>query len=142
MSGEAVAKVRRLERITSAMPQVEIDTRHLFHAGMYARTIHIPAGVCLTGALIKRATLLIFSGRATVFAGGEVIDLIGYHVIPASAHRKQVFLAHEDTDLTMIFPTEAGTVEAAEAEFTDEAELLLSRRQGGNTTGESQCLEQ
>lgn len=139
MSAEAIDRVRRLEGALAELPQVEIPTAHLFHAGMYARTIRIPAGVALTGALIKVSTVLIFSGHATVFIGGEAVELRGYHVIPASAGRKQAFVAHADTDLTMLFPSEARSVAEAEAEFTDEADLLLSHQQGAETitfTGE------
>lgn len=139
MDAGDVAKVGRLESQLRAVEQVAIQTTHHFHAGMYARTIRIPKGVVITGALISIPTILIVSGHATVFIGGDSLDLHGYHVIPGSAGRKQAFLAHEDTDLTMIFPTEARTVEEAEVEFTDETDLLMSRQQSGNliiTTGE------
>ncbi len=114
------------------MEQILIPTTHHFHAGLYARTIRIPKGVVITGALIKISTMLIVSGHASVFVGGDVIDLRGYNVLPASAGRKQVFLAHVDTDLTMIFPSRAATVDEAEAEFTDETDLLMSRDQQEN----------
>lgn len=127
MSPAAIDKVRQLEAQALTLPQVDIPTRHVIHGGMYARTIRIPAGVLLTGALIKIPTVLIFSGRASVFLDGETVEISGYHVLPASAGRKQAFLAHEDTELTMLFPTAATTVEEAESQFTDEAHLLFSR---------------
>ena len=127
MRNEAIDKVRKFEAVAMQAPQVEIRTDHVIHGGMYARTIRIPAGVVLTGALIKIATLLIVSGRANVFVGDGSIELAGYHVIPASAGRKQAFVAIEDTDLTMVFPSQSKSVEEAEAEFTDEAALLFSR---------------
>lgn len=129
MTNEAIDKVRRLEAALSHAPQVPLKTDHVIHGGMYARTIRIPAGAMLTGALIKLPTVLVVSGECSVFTGGDTIKLRGYHVIPASAVRKQVFLAHADTDLTMLFPSKATTVEEAEAEFTDETHLLLSRQQ-------------
>lgn len=132
MAADDVAKVGRLEAHLRSLDQVEIETQHHFHAGMYARTIRIPAGVVITGALIKIPTLLIVSGHAAVFIGGESVELCGYHVMPGSAGRKQVFYAHADTDLTMLFPTNAKTVEEAEAEFTDEASLLMSRNQAND----------
>lgn len=139
MQADAIDKVRRLEEQMLKMPQVEIQTEHLIHAGMYARTIHIPAGVALTGVLIKLATTLVVSGHCTVFIGDDSLELIGHQVIPASAGRKQVFLAHADTSLTMLFPSSAKSVAEAEAEFTDEADRLLSRRQDAESitiTGE------
>ena len=129
MTADAIEKVQRLETVALGMDQIPIKTDHHFHAGLYSRTIRIPAGVMITGALISIPTLLIVSGHSTVFVGGESIELCGYHVLPGQAGRKQVFIAHADTDLTMIFATQATTVEQAESEFTDEFDLLGSRRQ-------------
>lgn len=139
MRPAAINRVRELEAAALALPQVAICTHHVLHAGVYARTICIPAGVALTGAEIKLATLLIIHGRVRVGTDDdEPIELDGYNVIPASAGRKQAFLALTDTHLTMIFPTRAITVAQAEDEFTDEAARLFSRI-GANTiqiTGE------
>jgi hypothetical protein len=55
------------------------------------------------------------------------VHVQGYAVLPASAGRKQAFVAQADTRLTMVFPTSAKTVEQAEREFTDEIYLLGSR---------------
>ena len=54
--------------------------------------------------------------------------ITGTAVIPASAGRKQAFVAHQDTSISMVFPTKSTSVEQAEAEFTDDADLLFSRR--------------
>ena len=130
MSPRAIDNVRRLEEMALTCPQVLIETDHTFHAGMYARTIIIPAGVVLTGALIKIATLLIVSGDALVYVeDGPPLELRGYNVLPAAAGRKQAFVAQTDVSLTMIFPTQAKTVEEAEEEFTDEADRLFSRKE-------------
>jgi hypothetical protein len=128
MSASAVAAVAALEQCILQCEQHPITTHHLLHAGMYARTITIPAGVVLTGALIKRATVLIVNGDTTVATGEDSIRITGYCVLPASAGRKQAFVAHADTQLTMLFPTQATDVRAAEEEFTDEADRLFSRR--------------
>lgn len=145
MTPEAIDKVRQLEARTAELEQVEIPTDHVLHGGMYARTIKIPAGVLLTGVHIKLATMLVISGHVTVFVGDGSIEITGYQVLPASAGRKQAFLAHADTFVTMLFPSEAASIEAAEHEFTDEADRLLSRRQACESitiTGEPKCLEQ
>jgi hypothetical protein len=133
MTSADVEKVRALESHLLDLEQVPIQTQHHFHAGLYVRTIRIPAGVMITGALIRIPTLLIVSGHVTVFIGGEALELQGYHVVPGHAGRKQAFLAHADTDLTMTFATRATTVEEAEQEFTAEADMLKSRQQDGNT---------
>lgn len=140
MSADALDKVRRLEAALRELPQVEIPTDHVLHGGLYARTIVIPAGVVLTGVFIRVPTLLIFDGHASVNAGEAAVTIAGRHVLAASANRRQAFVAHADTALTMVFATQARTVEDAEAEFTDEAHLLFSRQPGAtnhiNITGE------
>ena len=138
MSAQAIRAVRALEERVLSLPQVKIETRHVLHAGMYARTVCVPAGVLITGAHITIPTLLIVSGHATLFIGGEDVELKGYAVVPASAGRKQAIYAHADTLLTMLFPTAARTVEEAEQEFTDEPERLCSRGAPNHvtTTGE------
>jgi len=129
MAKDVLDLVRLGEARLRQLPQVPTRTAHLFHGGIYSRTIRIPAGAILTGALIKIATTLSISGDVTIFTGGDDIHLQGYHLIPASAGRKQAFRAHADTYLTMSFKTDALTVEQAESEFTDEGHLLLSRAQ-------------
>lgn len=130
MSPSTIDKVSQLEALSlAALPQVSIPTGHVFHAGVYARTVKIPAGVMITGALIKIPTLLIVSGDCVVHVEGGPVELHGYHVLQAAAGRKQAFVALTDTHLTMVFPTAAKTVEEAEREFTDEYERLQTRQE-------------
>lgn len=129
MSPRAIARVADLEKVILGRPQIGIRTHHVLHAGMYARTITIPAGVVLTGALVKRSTMLVISGDALVSRGDDDgLRITGTVVIPASAWRKQAFVANADTTVTMMFPTQATTIEQAEAEFTDDTDVLMSRR--------------
>ena len=128
-----LAVAERIGQVVRAAPQVEIPTHHVLHAGVYSRTICIPAGVVLMGALIKIPTTLIVCGHASVLLGdGEEAAVSGYQVLAASAGRKQVYIAHADTYVTMSFRTQARTIEEAEREFTDEADQLMSRA-GENT---------
>lgn len=145
MAPEDVDRVRQLETAQWRAPHAPLSTHHVLHGGVYARTIHLPAGAVITGALVKVATTLTIHGDVTVFIGDDTIRLQGYNVIPASAGRKQAFAAHADTHITMSFATNARTVQEAEDEFTDEAHLLLSRREPGHDvviiTGERTCQE-
>tara|TARA_R110000796_G_scaffold13731_1_gene44202 strand:- start:1243 stop:1566 length:324 start_codon:yes stop_codon:yes gene_type:complete len=101
---------------------------------MYSRTVRIPAGCAITGAVIKISTLLIIRGNATVYNGDAPVTVTGYAVLPASAGRKQAFVAHEDTDITMVFATQASSVEEAEDLFTDEGHTLASRHDPSSNT--------
>lgn len=133
MSDELLGNLTAVQDKLLALPQVEIQTDHILHGGMYTRTIRIGPEVVLMGALVKIPTMLIVSGKTAVFTGEGWIELEGYHVIPARAGRKQIFVAREETCITMIFPTEAKTVEQAEEEFTDEHDSLMSRENDTDT---------
>lgn len=128
MSSQQVEQVRSLEEELKKLDQVELATHHVLHGGVYSRTIVIPAGVAITGALVKVPTTLIINGHVTVHLGGQTTHLDGYHVLPASAGRKQAFYAFADTSLTMIFATGASSIGEAEDEFTDESDQLISRQ--------------
>ena len=127
---QALDMVRRLEAETLKRPQPAIETTHVLHAGMYFRTVRIPANRYIVGALIKVATVLTVCGHVRVFTGEDAIVLEGYNVLPAAAGRKSAFAAISETYLTMAFPTSATSVDQAEREFTDEFEALLSRKEG------------
>lgn len=126
MTPAAIERVNVLQSEMLKLPQVPIVTKHLIHAGMYHRTIFMPAGTALVGALVKIPTVLAVSGDALVYIGTEVRQLRGHNVIPASAGRKQAFVAVGDVHITMAFATGARTVEEAERQFTDEYALLMS----------------
>jgi hypothetical protein len=129
MERSEVESVRRLESAALDLPQVHIPTDHVFHAGMYARTIMIPAGVVLTGVQIKIPTILIISGDTLVYGENGPTRYAGYHVALGQSGRKQAFYALRDTYLTMLFPSCAATVDEAERQFTDEYENLFSRKE-------------
>lgn len=134
MTSEAIEKVAAMEKLSLQLPQVDIETSHILHGGMYARSIMIPAGVMLTGALIKIATILIVSGDVIAYIGDETIELTGYNVLPASANRKQAFVAKTDVYMTMIFASNALSVAQSEEQFTDDANRLLSRQMNNKVT--------
>jgi hypothetical protein len=131
MDDKAVQAVRAFEEFSlTHCPQVHLETEHEFHAGLYARTIMLPADHVLTGAEIRIPTLLILSGDVLVYGINGTERLTGYQVLKGQAGRKQLFRAIEDTWMTMLFATDATTPEEAEEQFTDEYDKLMSRRQG------------
>jgi hypothetical protein len=127
MSPEAIDKVRQIEKAAMEYPQCDLPISHTIHSGVYTRTVTIPEGVMITGALIKIPTTLVVHGDVVVFLGEEIIELNGYNVLTASAGRKQAFMAKTETHLTMLFATDSLTVDEAEREFTDEYERLSTR---------------
>ena len=128
-SPETLALMALIEERVAAREQIRPQMEHVLHAGMYARTCRLDAWVTIVSVRIKIPTMLIVSGGAHVFAGDRWHKIDGYQCMPAAADRKQIYVTYRPTEMTMMFPTQAQTVEEAEAEFTDEAHKLLSRRQ-------------
>lgn len=106
----------------------QVEMEHVLHAGMYARTCRVPGLQRFTSVMFKIPTLIVVHGDCLVAVGDEWRRMRGYHVVKASAHRMLAYITIADTEITMLFPSNATTVEEAEAEFTDEAADLLSRR--------------
>ena len=129
--------VEAIEYISS-LEQIEIETHHTIHGGLYTRTIKLNKNEILASVIIKIPTTLIVSGKIIIYSGDDEVKVSGYNVIPASEGRQQIMKAIEETTITMMFPTMANTVEDAEAEFTDYSDLLMSRFNKNNTiiTGE------
>lgn len=133
MTPATIDNVRWVESEQLKKPQVPIKTWHLLHGGMYSRTILIPKRVRITGALVKPPTQLFICGRVDVYVGGDrAMRFSGFKVIPASAGRKQIIQALIATYFGMVFVSDATTLEEAERQFTDETDLLASRRDGLN----------
>ena len=127
---EIIEKIALVEaRIKPHESTLKVTMEHSLHAGMYARTCRLAPWMVITSVLIKIPTLLIVNGDCVVLAGDKWHEIKGYNVIPASAGRKQIYVTREETEITMVFPSNAKTVEEAEREFTDEYENLFTTRQ-------------
>jgi hypothetical protein len=133
-SPAVLEQLNEINKIILSYPQIELATEHLFHGGMYARTIRLQPGTKMMGSLIKLATVLIVHGDCSVLIGDQRVELTGYNVIPGCAGRKQFFWTHGPVEMTMIYPTALGTVEEAEDEVFAESDQLMSRRDGSGDT--------
>ena len=127
-------KLAQAQDIMFAQPQIPVATEHLFHGGMYARTIRLIPGMWMMGSLIRLTTTLIVHGDCLVIVGDKQVELTGYNVIPGCAGRKQLFLTRGPVEMTMIFPTSVQTVAEAEDLVFAEVDCLASRKDGSRDT--------
>lgn len=112
--------------IRDKLTRVTCCTEHTIHDGIYSRTLFMPAGSIVAGVLIKVPTTLILSGKMVVYVGEDTRHIDGYNVLTTMGNRKQVVYAIEDSYATLLFKTNAKTVEEAERDMTDEYDKLMS----------------
>jgi len=111
------------------LPEAKVRTEHHLHAGMYSRTLYVPAGSMVVGLKIQVETQLICAGHFQLTDGTTTKEFEGFHVLEGFAGRRAAAYAITNSAFTMCFPTKAKTVEEAENEFTDEHERLLTRKE-------------
>lgn len=112
------AKIATLADQLRAGQTVELEVRHHFANGVYARELHIPAGIALVGMIHKTANLNICSkGRIKVFGNGQVAEFsAGDHIVsPPGTQRAAVAL--EYTIWTTIHATTLTDVDEIEKIF-------------------------
>ena len=112
--------IYKLQSLMLKGDTIELETRHHFSDGLYARELFIPAGVCLVGALHKTRHLYsIVKGHclATSQYGSEEIQApyLG-ETVPGTkrviyAVTDCVWITYHPTDLTDIDEIEAALVE-------------------------------
>ena len=103
-------------------------TEDMLHAGCYVRTCVCPAGSILAGAVIKVPTVVVVHGVCSVTTGSKTIHIDGFAVLKGAAGRASVWRATTETTITMVYASKATSCEAAEEEFTDEFQQLLTRK--------------
>lgn len=131
MSQAALAKAAELRSRLEKIEQTPVKVFHFLHAGVYVRTLVIPADQVSIGCVVKRDTVLVISGDVSVWLGEnpdnmeqEIRHFEGHVVLSGKAGRQQIFRTFAETTITMTFATDAKTVEEAEREFTDETRLI------------------
>jgi len=119
------ASIYNVQEAMLQLPQVECEVFHHFADGVYARELHIPAGVCLTGALhLTNHFFSVSKGEcySVTHEGRE------HHVAPylgqTYPNTKRVIYAVTDTVWTTFHPTNETDVDKIAAEILGDSECL------------------
>lgn len=111
-------RVNALEIEMRKQPQLDLKVEHYFSPGVYARELHIPAGVLLTGKIHKYAQLNILSkGDISVLTEDGVKRVQAPFAIVSPAGTKRIAYAHSDTIWTTIHGTNETDVDKIEDHF-------------------------
>ena len=123
-------KIKALEDYALQQPQVDLQTSHVVHGGMCGRTIIIPAGTVMTGALLNKDNIIVMVGDLIVTTAEGLRRLTGYHVLPVAKGFKRAGVILQDTYWTTFVRTDKTDIRDIEDEMTDESAQLQTRRQG------------
>lgn len=112
-------EVDAIEKIMLEMPQVELEVIHHFYNGVYARELHIPAGITLTGAIHHCENLNVLSqGEICVLVGDEMKHIKAPFAVMSPAGTKRIATTLTDCIWTTFFSTNETDPEKIVSEFT------------------------
>ncbi len=116
-------RVHALEARLLQMPQLEIEPRHYFSDGAYAREITIPAGSVVTGKIHKYAQINILSkGEISVLTENGIEWVSAPFTVVSPPGTKRVAWAHTECVWTTILGTDEKDPEKIEQLFTTNSE--------------------
>ena len=111
-------RVLALEAEMMKLPQVDLEVKHHFSPGIYARELHIPAGIMLTGKIHRHEVLNIVSqGRLSVYKNGGLEEITGPCTFLSPRGTKRAGYVHEDTIWTTVHATDETDLELLEEEI-------------------------
>jgi hypothetical protein len=112
-----------IERLMRQAPQVELKVKHYFSKGVYARELHIPAGVILTGEIHKFENLNILSqGKIEVLTEKGMQEVEAPFTVVSPAGTKRIARAITDCIWTTIHGTDENDLNIIEKTFIAKSE--------------------
>lgn len=116
-------KVTAVEALMKLQPQVECKVIHHFSKGVYARELHIPAGVVLTGEIHKFTNLNILSkGKIQVLVGDMIQELEAPQHIVSPPGTKRIARTLTECVWTTIHGTDEVDLDIIEKTFIAKSE--------------------
>ena len=111
------------EKLARTAPQVDLKVEHHFSYGVYARTVHIPKGIILTGLIHKFENLNILSkGKMRVSIGDRMEVVEAPFIVVSPPNTKRIAEALEDCVWTTIHGTHERDIEIIENYFIAHSE--------------------
>ena len=116
-------KVFKAEALMLQMPQRELEVKHYFSHGIYARELYIPRDTILVGKLHKFPQLNILSkGDISVLIDDKVERIQAPFIVASPPGIKRIAYTHEDTVWITILSTEETDIDLIEEIYTASTE--------------------
>lgn len=132
-NGNLRDKVSAAEEYMKLQPQVDIEVKHYFSHGVYAREITIPAGTVLTGEIHKFENLNILSrGEMSVLTESGMQRVSAPFTVVSPPGTKRIAYAHTECVWTTIHGTFITDVEEIKNQFIAADEQAWLEFSGAN----------
>jgi hypothetical protein len=116
-------QVNDIEAVMKQLPQVELQVINHFSNGVYARELHIPAGVTLTGRIHKYDNLNILSqGEMLVTTEAGLVHVKAPFTVVSPAGTKRIATTLTDCIWTSIHGTDETDIDKIEQHFTADSD--------------------
>jgi len=114
-------KVVRLQEELVKLPQVELETRHYFADGMYAREVVRPQGCVIVGKVHKKEHFYIVTkGRIRVTTDDGVKEFAAPSVIISKPGTKRAVFAMEDSVCMTVHKTNKKSLKNVERDLVED----------------------
>lgn len=119
-----------IEKELLSLEQVEIEVKHSFSKGLYAREIFVPKGTLLVGHKHKVDCLNILASGAMALKGGddEGVIINAPVTFESKAGIRKVGFALEDCVFINVFNTDETDLEKLEDELIEKSESFLEHQ--------------
>jgi len=123
-------KTDLLEKSIAQREQIDCKTSMVLAGGILTRTIYIPAGSELVGAIHKRSNINVVIGDISFTTDEGVKRITGHHIFSSPPGLKRAGLAHADTVWTTISRTDLTDMTEIENELIENPQDLQTRKPG------------
>lgn len=118
--------IERLQASMRELPQVELDTKHWFADGMYAREVRRPKDTTIVGKVHKREHFyIVLQGDVTIVGEGGRTRVKAPCIFVSPPGTKRAVYAHEDSICLTVHRTDQTDVEAIESELVEPDDTAL-----------------
>ena len=114
-------KVESLQAEMLKFPQMELETKHYFADGMYAREVARPAGTLIVGKVHKKEHFYIVTkGRIRVTTDDGIKEFVAPTILISRPGTKRAVLALEDSVCMTVHRTMKKSLKNVERELVED----------------------
>ena len=115
------ALILRMQEQMREMPQIPLETQHIFAGGLYCRVLPRPAGTLIIGKKhLKEHLYMVIKGRVSVTNGEDTpIEICAPAVIVSKVGTKRAVLALEDSICLTVHRTDETDLEKVEEDLVE-----------------------